>query len=58
MVCVKVDAKVLDSAAMAFTRAFYLSVLSGHTVHKSFDIAREALKSRYSSDAYSYRLLS
>lgn len=47
VVCVKVDAKLLDSAAMAFTRAFYLSLLSGHPVKKSFDIAREALKSRY-----------
>jgi hypothetical protein len=30
---------------MVFTRAFYLSLLSGHAVRESFDIAREALKS-------------
>lgn len=30
---------------MAFTRGFYLSLLSGHSVRKSFDIAREALRS-------------
>jgi hypothetical protein len=29
---------------MAFTRAFYLALLSGRTVRHSFDIAREALK--------------
>lgn len=29
---------------MAFTRAFYLALLSGKTVRESFDIAREALK--------------
>ena len=44
VVCVKVEAKIQDSAAMAFTRAFYLALLSGKTVKVSFDIAREALK--------------
>ena len=44
VVCVKVEAMILDSAAMAFTRAFYLALLSGKTVKISFDIAREALK--------------
>ena len=29
---------------MAFTRAFYLALLSGQTVRASFAIAREALK--------------
>ena len=33
-----------DSSAMAFTRAFYLALLSGQTVRASFAIAREALK--------------
>lgn len=57
VVCVKVDAKLLDSAAMAFTRAFYLSLLSGHPVKKSFDIAREALKSRYMTSTTRLRML-
>ena len=39
------DAKLLDAAAMSFTRAFYLSLLSGTSVRRAFDIAREALKS-------------
>lgn len=45
VVCVKVEEKILDSAAIAFTRAFYLSLLSGGTVQHSFDIARQALRS-------------
>ena len=36
--------QIQDSAAVSFTRAFYLAVLSGNTVQQSFDIAREALK--------------
>jgi hypothetical protein len=44
VVCCKVDEMIQDSAAMAFTRAFYIALLSGHTVQKSFNIAREALK--------------
>ena len=35
----------MDSAAVAFTRAFYLALLCGDTVKHSFDIARQALKS-------------
>eukprot|EP01038_Epipyxis_sp_PR26KG_P008817 gene8817-11905_t len=45
VVCVKVDSKIQDAAAIAFTRAFYVALLSGKTVQDSFDIAKEALKS-------------
>lgn len=34
----------MDSAAIAFTRAFYLTLLSGDTVQHSFDIAKQALR--------------
>lgn len=44
VVCVKVDAQIQDSAAVSFTRAFYVALLSGRTVQSAFDIAREALK--------------
>jgi hypothetical protein len=44
VVCVKVDTKIQDAAAIAFTRAFYVAFLSGKTVKASFAIAKEALK--------------
>lgn len=44
VVCVKIDSKIQDSAAMAFTRAFYIAFLSGRSVKASFAIAKEALK--------------
>ena len=44
VVCVKIEAMIQDSSAMAFTRAFYLALLSGQTVKHSFLIAKEALK--------------
>eukprot|EP01033_Poteriospumella_lacustris_P004825 gene4826-3460_t len=44
VVCVKIDSKIQDSAAMAFTRAFYIAFLSGRSVAASFAIAKEALK--------------
>ena len=44
VVCVKIDAMIQDNSAMAFTRAFYLALLSGQTVKHSFLIAKEALK--------------
>lgn len=44
VVCVKIEAIIQDSSAMAFTRAFYLALLSGQTVKHSFLIAKEALK--------------
>eukprot|EP00428_Durinskia_dybowskii_P077265 CAMPEP_0170354716 /NCGR_PEP_ID=MMETSP0117_2-20130122/257_1 /TAXON_ID=400756 /ORGANISM="Durinskia baltica, Strain CSIRO CS-38" /LENGTH=1034 /DNA_ID=CAMNT_0010608705 /DNA_START=686 /DNA_END=3790 /DNA_ORIENTATION=+ len=51
VVCVKVDTKIQDAAAIAFTRAFYVALLSGKTVKNAFAIAREALKlSPYVSD--------
>eukprot|EP01035_Chromulina_nebulosa_P018081 gene18081-23729_t len=45
VVCVKVDAMIQDSAAMSFTRAFYVALLSGSSVSQAFEIATEALKS-------------
>lgn len=44
VVCVQVDSKIQDAAAIAFTRAFYVAFLSGKTVRASFEIAKEALK--------------
>ena len=44
VVAVKIDQMIQDSAAKAFTRAFYVALLSGKTVKQAFDIAREALK--------------
>ena len=44
VVCVKIEAMIQDCSAMAFTRAFYLALLSGQTVKHSFLIAKEALK--------------
>lgn len=43
VVCVNVDAQLLDAAAMAFTRAFYLALADGHTVKHSFDIGKQAV---------------
>jgi hypothetical protein len=36
---------VRDTAALIFTRAFYLALLSGKTVQQSFDIAEAAVAS-------------
>lgn len=44
--------QILDSAAMAFTRAFYLSLLSGHSVKKSFDIGECVLDVLYASNLH------
>ena len=43
VVCVHVDAHLLDAAAMAFTRAFYLALLLGHAVGHAFDIGKQAV---------------
>jgi hypothetical protein len=43
VVCVSVDSQLLDAAAMAFTRAFYLALLVGHTVRHSFDLGKQAV---------------
>ncbi|RYG63274.1 hypothetical protein EON64_16255 [archaeon] len=44
VVCVKVDSKIQDAAAIAFTRAFYVALLTGKSVKASFEIAQQALK--------------
>uniref|UniRef100_A0A7S2RUY4 B30.2/SPRY domain-containing protein n=1 Tax=Mucochytrium quahogii TaxID=96639 RepID=A0A7S2RUY4_9STRA len=43
VVCAKVNARILDKAAHAFTRAFYLSLAIGDTVRTAFEIARQAV---------------
>lgn len=43
VVCVHIDAQLLDAAAMAFTRAFYLALLVGETVGNAFSIGKEAV---------------
>ncbi|CAN0400581.1 unnamed protein product, partial [Discosporangium mesarthrocarpum] len=43
VVCVKLDAEIMDVAARSFTAAFYLALAVGHTVRDSFDIGREAV---------------
>ena len=45
VVCVKKEAELLDSAALCFTRAFYLALAVGRTVADSFAIGREAVAS-------------
>eukprot|EP00501_MAST-03F_sp_TOSAG23-6_P001735 GSMAST32.ASY1.ANO1.1811.1 assembled CDS len=45
VVCVNVDARVRDRAALTFTRAFYLALIAGKTVSESFDIGRVAVLS-------------
>ena len=37
--------QLLDSAAIVFTRAFYLSLAVGDTVQRAFDIGKQAVKS-------------
>lgn len=44
VVCVKVEEMVQDLAAMSFTRAFYIALLSGRSVKQAFLIAKETLK--------------
>jgi len=43
VVCVKTEAELLDSAALSFTRAFYLALAIGGTVHDAFAIGKEAV---------------
>ena len=45
VVCVKKEAELLDSAALCFTRAFYLALAVGRAVADSFAIGREAVAS-------------
>jgi hypothetical protein len=41
VVCVKLDARLLDQAANEFTRAFYLALAVGKTVKDAFDIGKQ-----------------
>lgn len=43
VVCVSVDAQILDVAAVAFTRAFYLALAVGSTVEQAFAIGKQAV---------------
>jgi hypothetical protein len=43
VVCVRIDARLLDCAANVFTRAFYLSLAVGDSVRQAFDIGRQAV---------------
>jgi len=43
VVCVRVNDRILDKAAQAFTRAFYLSLTVGDSVVTAFNIARRAV---------------
>ena len=44
VVCVKKEAELRDSAALAFTRAFYEALVVGHTVASSFSIGKQVGK--------------
>lgn len=43
VVCVSVDAQLLDTAATIFTRAFYLALVVGENVDKAFEIGQNAV---------------
>jgi hypothetical protein len=43
VICVNVDAALLDNAALAFTRAVYLSLAVGDTVQMAYDIGLQAV---------------
>lgn len=43
VVCCQLESELMDSAALAFTRAFYLALAIGHTVKHSFEIGRSAV---------------
>ena len=43
VVCVNVDERLLDSAALAFTRAFYMSLAVGNSVGAAFEIGKQAV---------------
>lgn len=45
VVCVRLDAKILDIAANDFTKAFYRSLALGHTVKRAFEIGKNAVVS-------------
>lgn len=43
VVCVRLDAQLLDTAANDFTKAFYFSLAMGHTVKHAFEIGKSAV---------------
>jgi len=43
VVCVNVDAQVMDSAALAFQKAFYLALFVGNSVMNAFEIGKQAV---------------
>lgn len=44
VVCCKQESELKDTAALAFTRSFYLALLVGHTVQESFDQGCKAVR--------------
>lgn len=44
VVCCKQESELKDTAALAFTRSFYLALLMGHTVKESFDQGCKAVR--------------
>ena len=44
VVCCKQESELKDTAALAFTRSFYLALLVGHTVKESFDQGCKAVR--------------
>jgi hypothetical protein len=61
VVCVSVEnGRLLDKAAQVFTRAFYLSLAVGDTIHTAFDIACQAVAvspSHAASESQKFKLL-
>ena len=43
VVCCQQEAQLMDSAALSFTRAFYLALAFGRTVKDSFEIGKQAV---------------
>eukprot|EP00957_Ditylum_brightwellii_P203675 15335739-Ditylum_brightwellii.AAC.1 len=43
VVCCHQESELMDSAALAFTRAFYLALAVGRTVKDSFEIGKQAV---------------
>jgi len=44
VVCCKQEFELKDTAALAFTRSFYLALLVGHTVKESFEQGKKAVR--------------
>lgn len=45
VVCCQQESQLMDSAALSFTRAFYLALAFGRTLKDSFEIGKQAVKS-------------